>query len=158
MQLIVFAAYAIASQALLIAYFASRRWARGFADRWGWIAYAFGVVGLPVGAWLAVAGSSWRLFVGPLLFAAWAAYGAWVDVVRRIDWRPMTGSVRRPVNWTVLGPYVTLYLAAQMFLWWPMWDYWRQGWVVYLVLFVANTALNLAGHSGSSTRPRRRMA
>lgn len=158
MQLIVFAAFAIASQALLIAYFASRRWARGFADRWGWIAYTFGVAGLPVGAWLAVTGASWRLFAGPLLFAAWATYGAWVDLFRRIDWRPMSDSLRRPIRWNVLGPYITLYLAAQMFLWWPMWDYWRPGWLVYLLLFVANTGLNLAGHFRARARPGARAA
>ena len=153
-QVAVFATYAITSQVILAAFFASRRWYRPGADRFGWSAYAFGVLGLAAGIWLAVHGASWRLFAGPILFAIWAGYGAWVDLIRRIEWRPTAESVERraPIRWGVLGPYITLYLAAQMFLWWPLWDYWRLGWAVYLVLFVANTALNIAGHFGGGSR------
>ena len=143
-ELVAFAAFGIGSQVVLVAFFACRRWAPKLAGRYGPIAYAFGLLGLAVGAWLAISGASWRLFAGPVIFSVWAAYGAWVDLFRRIDWRLR-------VRWNVLGPYLTLYLAAQMFLWWPLWDYWRVGWTVYLVLFVANTALNLAGHFGPSS-------
>jgi hypothetical protein len=119
------------------------------AERFGWVAYAFGALGIPAGLWLIANGASWRLFAGPLLFAAWAAFGAWADLVRRVEWR-------QPILWSVLGPYVTLYLAAQMFLWWPLWNFWRLGWVVYLLLFIANTILNIRGHFGQPaklTRP-----
>jgi hypothetical protein len=34
----------------------------------------------------------------------------------------------------------------------------RIGWVVYLILFAANTALNIAGHSGSRSRSAARTA
>ena len=53
----------------------------------------------------------------------------------------------RPLRWDIAGPYVTLYLAAQMFLGWPLWDVWRPGWAVYLGLFAVNTALNIADHA-----------
>lgn len=150
----VFATFAITSQAILLAFFASRRWYRAIAERCGWIAYGFGALGLTVGTWLTVVGAPWRLFAGPLLFAVWAGYGSWVDLFRRIEWRPMADSItRRPIQWSVLGPYITLYLAGQMFLWWPLWNYWRPGWLVYLVLFVANTALNLAGHFPARVPP-----
>ena len=162
-NLTAFATFAITSQVILVAFFASRRWARKVADRYGWLAYAFGILGLAVGAWLATDGASWRLFLGPLIFAIWAGYGSWVDLFRRIEWRPRADSItRRPIQWSVLGPYITLYLTAQMFLWWPLWDYWRPGWAVYLVLFIANTALNMAGHfgggSGATTQTFRRIA
>ena len=148
-QVATFAIFAISSQLVLAAFFAARRWYRGLADRFGWIAYAVGGVSLALGVWLAVSGASWRLFAGPLLFAVWTAYGAWVDLFRHIEWRPTFESrPRRRVRWNGVGPYLTLYLAAQMFLWWPLWDYWRPGWVLYLILFVTNTVLNIAGHFG----------
>ena len=139
-------AYGLASQAVLLVFFAARRWRRPLADRFGWMAYGFGILGGAVGVALIVSGAPWRLWCGPLIFAAWAVYGAWADLWRRVEWR------QRPVDWRVLGPYLTLYLAGQMFLWWPLWDYRRAGWIVYLVLFVANTALNLWGHLGEGAR------
>ena len=35
-----------------------------------------------------------------------------------------------------------------MCLWWPLWDINQAAWAAFLVLFVANTALNLRGHFG----------
>ena len=137
-----FAAFGLAMQALLLAFFAARRWSRPAADRFGWVVYAFAGLGLPLGAWLFLDGQSWRLFVGPLLAAAWAAFGAIVDVWRPSDWR------RRPIAWNVLVPYLALYYSAQMFLWWPLWDIERAAWAAFLVLFVPSTVLNVAGHLG----------
>lgn len=136
-----FGSFALASQAILLAFFAGRRWLPAVAERFGWVAYVFGVLGVVVGAWLIASGAPWQLFAGPLLYAVWAAFGAWADLLRGIEWR-------RPIGWSVFGPYVTLFLAAQMFLWWPLWTYWRPGWVAYLVLFIANTSLNMLGHFG----------
>lgn len=135
----VFALFGISSQALLAGFFAARRWARPAADRFGWIAYAFAGLGLPVGAWLLVDGETWRLCVGPILLAAWAGLGAVVDLWHPVQWR-------RPIKWPVFGPYLALYFWAQMFLWWPLWNAMRVAWFVFLLLFVVNTALNLAGH------------
>jgi len=137
----VFTAFGIASQAILICFFAARRWSPQLAQRFGWFAYAFAGLGLPVGAWLFLGGQSWRLYVGPLLMAAWALFGAGVDLWRPRQWR-------WPIVWRVFVPYLALYFWAQMFLWWPLWDINRVAWAVFLVLFVANTALNLRGHFG----------
>ena len=136
-----FAAFGIASQALLVCFFAARRWSSGIAQRFGWLAYAFAGLGLPLGAWLLLAGQSWRLYSGPILMASWALFGTIVDVWRQREWR-------EPVVWTVMVPYVALYFWAQMFLWWPLWDTQRLAWTVFLVLFATNTALNLRGHFG----------
>ncbi len=137
--MVAFAAFGIASQAVLVLFFAARRWRPRTAERLGWVAYAFAGLGLPLGVWLILGGHSWRLYVGPLLLACWAALGAAVDLWRRIEWRA-------PVRWSIFVPYVALYFWAQMFLWWPLWDLWRAAWACFLVLFVANTALNIQGH------------
>lgn len=138
---IAFAAFGIASQAVLVLYFAARRWRPGAAERHGWIAYAFAELGLPLGAWLMLGGQSWRLYAGPVLLAVWAALGAAVDLWRRIEWRD-------PIRWSVFVPYVALYFWAQMFLWWPLWDLWRAAWLAFLVLFIVSTVLNIWGHFG----------
>ena len=139
---IVFVVFGIATQALLLAFFAARRWSPQLADRFGWVVYAFAGLGLPLGLWLLLDGQSWRLFVGPLLMARWALFGAIVDLWRPRQWR------RTPVAWNVLIPYVVLYFSAQMFLWWPLWNIERAAWAVFLLLFVPSTILNIRGHFG----------
>ena len=135
----VFAAFGVSSQAVLAGFFAARRWLRSAADRFGWIAYAFAGLGLPVGIWLLVGGASWRLFVGPMLLAVWAGLGVVVDLWRPVQWR-------RPIKWQVFVPYLALYFWAQMFLWWPLWNSWRAAWFCFLAMFIVNTVLNLTGH------------
>ena len=142
-----FAAFALTSQLVLLVYFVLRRLRPRVADRHGWVAYAFGLLGLAVGLRLLAGGAPWQLYTGPVVFAVWAAFGGWADTIARIEWR-------EPIRWTVFAPYVSLYLAAQMFLWWPLWDRWFAGWCAYLALFAVNTALNAAGHFGPSARRR----
>jgi hypothetical protein len=72
--------------------------------------------------------------------AAWASFGAIVDVLRPRPWRGP------PIELTILAPYLALYFLAQMFMWWPLWTIARGAWAVFLALFVANTALNIQGH------------
>ena len=139
---IVFVVFGVATQALLLGFFAARRWSPQLADRFGWVVYAFSGLGLPLGVWLLLDGQSWRLFVGPLLMAAWAVFGATVDLWRPRQWR------RTPVLWNVLIPYLVLYFSAQMFLWWPLWNIERAAWAVFLLLFVPSTVLNIRGHFG----------
>jgi hypothetical protein len=59
-------------QALLVAFFASHRSRSRSEWLFGRLAYAFAWLGFPIGAWLVLDSQSWRLFVGPLLMAAWA--------------------------------------------------------------------------------------
>ena len=141
-----FAAFGVVSQALLVGFFAARRWSPSLAARFGWAAYAFAGLGLPLGLWLLLAGQSWKLFVGPLLMALWALFGAIVDLWRPRRWRGP------PIAWNVIGPYVALYFGAQMFLWWPLWNIERAAWALFLVLFVANSVLNLSGHFGGGSK------
>ena len=142
----VFAAFGLVSQLVLVGFFSARRWLPRLARPLGYAAYGFGSLGLFVGGWLIAVGASWRLFVGPLLMFAWAVFGAWIDVVRPIEWR-------RPIRPSVFAPYVAVYFLAQMFLWWPLRDGQRLWWGVFAVLFAANTALNIRGHFGTPTGP-----
>ncbi len=142
-----FAAFGIATQALLLAFFAARRWALGAAERFGWVVYAFAGLGLPLAVWLLLDGQSSGLVVGPVLMAAWALLGAVVDLWRPRPWRS------RPIKWGVFLPYLMLYFWGQMFMWWPLWDIERAAWALFLVLFVPNTILNVRGHSGKGPAP-----
>ena len=141
-----FVGFGLASQMLLVLFFAARRWWPANAAMLGRIAYSFAAIGLPVGLWLIIGGHGPTLSVGPLLFAGWALFGASVDVWRPRPWRGP------PVEWNVLVPYVAVYFLAQMFMWWPLWGIAREAWTVFLVLFAANTALNFRGHLGPGSR------
>ena len=137
---VAFAAFGLATQALLLGFFATRRWSPNLGARLDRVVYAFSLLGLPLGAWLFVEGQSWRLFVGPLLTAAWALLGLIVDVWRRRRWRGP------PILWDVLVPYLAFYFSAQMFMWWPLWDIEPAVWALFLGLFVPSTVLNIRGH------------
>jgi hypothetical protein len=43
-------------------------------------------------------------------------------------------------------PYVFLYLATVMFYWWPLGLLSRPLWIIYAVLFVIATILNITSH------------
>jgi len=47
---------------------------------WTALAYAFAGLGLLLGVWLLLDGTSWRFYTGPLLMAVWAVFGAIVDL------------------------------------------------------------------------------
>lgn len=137
----VFALFGIATQLALVVFFAARRWVPDRALLFGRFAYSAAGFGLPLGAWLAIDGQSWRLWAGPLMLAAWAAFGATLDLWRKVQWRD-------PIVPRLFAPFVTLYFLAQMFLWWPLLDIARTAWVAFTILFVVNTLLNLLGHFG----------
>ena len=140
---VAFAAFGLSTQALLLAFFAARRWSPQLAARYGWMVYVFCWLGLPFGAWLIIDGQSWRLVVGPLLMAGWALFGGMVDVWRPRRWRGP------PIMWSVFIPYLGLYFWAQMCMWWPLWGIEPAAWALFLLLFVPSTLLNIGGHFGN---------
>lgn len=142
----VFATFGLASQALLVVYFAARHWRPAHAMVLGEAAYAFAMLGLPLAILLVLGATSDTLWIGPLLMASWALFGAAVDVWRPRPWRGP------PIEWSVLAPYLGLYFFGQMFMWWPLWNFAREIWALFLVLFVVNTALNLQGHVRTVSR------
>jgi hypothetical protein len=142
-----FVAFGLASQSLLVAFFAARRWWPRHGERLGMAGYGFAALGLPLAVLLALAGAPGTLLVGPPLMGAWALLGWTVDVYRPRPWRGP------PIDLRVMVPFVGVYLVAQMWMWWPLWNLARGAWLAFLVLFVANTALNIGGHvrAGSGT-------
>jgi len=135
-----FVVWAFAFQALLIAHFALRKWAfERYTYQFGWIVYAMSIPAAVVSLILLLKGQPWALWTGGFIYLVWAAFGYWIEYVRQIKWR-------NPPYWPVLGLYVLLYLATNMFYWWPMGLISRPLWYAYAVLFIISTALNVWSH------------
>ncbi len=147
-QVLVFAGFGLVMQAALIVFFAVHRWLPHRAGPVGVAVYTLGTLGVVVGVWLATSGADWRLAIGPLLTAAWAIFGAAVDLWRPRPWRGP------PIIWRVLAPYLVLYFLAQMWMWWPLWNIARPAWAVFMVLFAVNTGLNIGTHPRAGRTPR----
>jgi len=135
----VYAVTGLLLQCVLVVYFALRKWRFDTSMRLGWLFYATGIPALLVSIVLLVMGAPWYQWLAGVLFAAWTVYGVWVDRVRAIEWRS-------PMRWSVAGPYLLLYLSAQMFYWWPLARLHRSLWLAYTLLFVASTVLNAISH------------
>lgn len=134
-----FVGFAFLMQVVLVAYFAWRKARFEATLRWGWLVYALGLVALAVSATEWVWGAPWWMWLGGVLAAAWAVLGYTVDVLFPVPWR-------NPPYWPVFTPYVALYLAMQMFYWWPVGMLWRPLWYAYAVLFVLSAWLNITSH------------
>jgi hypothetical protein len=132
----VYVVVALALQAILIAYFALRRWRAPFAFRIGRAIYALGVPLAVYAVVMALAGRPWYLWMGGLLYALWALLGKTVDTGRPLQWH-------EPICPRPFNGYILLYLAYEMFFWWPLGDLWRPGWVLFAVLFALATYLNV---------------
>lgn len=136
---ILFVVTAFLFQAVLIGHFALRKWRFNLAMRHGWLVYALSVPATAVSVILLAGGKSWTLWLGGILYLVWAIFGYTVEFVRGIEWR-------NPPRWSILGPYLTLYLATSMFYWWPLWNIDQPLWLLYTVLYIVSTVLNLTSH------------
>jgi hypothetical protein len=142
---VLFAAWAILFQVVLIVHFALRKWAFDrYIYPYGWIVYALGVPAALISLILLQRGETWSLWLGGFIYVVWAAYGYVVEYVMRIQWR-------NPIRWPVLGPYVLLYLATVMFYWWPLGLVRRPLWYAYAALFAISTFLNITSHQRPPT-------
>jgi hypothetical protein len=140
-----FVIVAFATQAILIIHFAIRKWAFDTTMRYGWIVYAIFIPAVVLSIILWMGGKPWYLWLAGILHTVWALFGLTVEFILKItDWRS-------PVRWSILIPYVGLYLAFLMFYWWPLGTIWRPLWYIYAVLFVAGTVLNVTSHRKSDT-------
>ena len=137
---ILFAAWAFFFQIVLIVHFAvRRRFFERYTLEFGWIVYALSIPAAVISIILLAGGKSWSFWLGGFLFLVYAAYGYYTDYVRGIEWR-------KPLRPSIMAPYVSLYLATVMFYWWPLGLLSRPLWVVFGVLFVVGTILNLTSH------------
>lgn len=137
---ILFVAWAFFFQIALIVHFAlRRRFFEGYTLKIGWIIYALSIPAAVISIILLLGDKSWSFWVAGFIFLIYAAYGYWVDYVRRIPWR-------NPLRLSIMFPYVFLYLATVMFYWWPLALLSRALWVAFAVLFVIGTVLNIMSH------------
>jgi hypothetical protein len=125
----------------LIIFFALRKWAFPIAIKYGWLVYASGLAAPVVSLVLLLDGKPWYLWLGGFLHLVWAMYGYVVEYILKVPWRT-------PMNWSIGGPYVILYLATIMFYWWPLGTLSRPLWYAYAALFVVSTFLNVTSHKG----------
>lgn len=129
-------------QIVLIIHFALRKWRFDIVMRYGWIVYALSLPAAAVSVILLLGGKAWSFWLGGFLYLVWAVFGYVVEFVRRIEWR----NSRR---WSILIPYLLLYLSTVMFYWWPLGLLSRPLWYVSAILFVISTFLNFTSHKGA---------
>ena len=139
---ILFVVTAFLFQIVLIIHFALRKWRFDIVRSYGWIVYALSIPAAVVSVILLLGGTVISLWLGGFIYLIWAIYGYRVEYVKQIRWR-------NPPNWPILGPYIFLYLATIMFYWWPLGLISRSLWLVYGLLFVISSILNIASHKGA---------
>ncbi|HSR47447.1 MAG TPA: hypothetical protein VLL77_05610 [Anaerolineales bacterium] len=143
---VVFVAYAVLLQGLMLANFGVRLWRPELERRYGPALYAFGMTGVVVAVALTGAGGAWFHSLGPLLYAAWSGWGYWVDVRKRVQWRTNPRSL-------VFLAYVGLFMAWQFAFWIPLWTISMAAWIAYAVMYACSTGLNLASHRRRPAAP-----
>ena len=136
---ILFVVSAFLFQLILIAHFALRKWHFDLAIRFGRLVYALSIPAVGLSIVILFGGMSWSFWLSGFIYLAWAIFGYTVEYVLGIQWHS-------PVRWSILGPYVFLYLATVMFYWWPLALIYKPLWYGYAVLFVISTYLNVTSH------------
>jgi len=135
-----FVVWAFFFQIVLIVHFAVRkRLFESYTLRFGWLVYALSIPAVVISIVILVGGKPWWFWLGGFLFLIYAAFCYWIDFVRRIQWR-------NPLRPSIMVPYVSLYLATVMFYWWPLYRLSVPLWIVYAVLYVIATVLNVTSH------------
>jgi len=130
-------------QVVLIIHFTLRKWAfDAYIMKYGWVVYALSVPAAAVSVILLLNGKTWSLWLGGFLYLIWAIFGYIVEYVKGIKWRI-------PIRWSILVPYLLLYLSTVMFYWWPLALINRTLWYVGAVLFIISTILNITSHKRS---------
>jgi hypothetical protein len=141
---LLYATIAILFQIVLVVHFALRKWRFQTAIRYGPLFYALSIPAAIVSLILLLGGMNWGFWLGGFIFLVWAVFGHFVEYVQRIEWR-------NSLRWSILIPYVILYLATAMFYWWPLANIGRPLWYVAATLFVISTILNATSHKGPVT-------
>jgi len=135
-----FIVWAFLFQILLIVHFAIRKpLFESYTMKFGWIVYALSIPAVAISIVLMRSGKSWSFWLGGFLFLVFAIFGYWVDYMAQIPFR-------NPLKLSVVFPYAFLYLSTVMFYWWPLALLSRPLWLIYAVLFVVATILNITSH------------
>jgi hypothetical protein len=130
-------------QVILLVHFALRKWRFDLAIRYGWIVYMLSIPAAILSVILLRGGMGWSFALGGFIYLAWAAFGFVVEYIFKIEWR-------NSLRWSILIPFVVLYLAAVMFYWWPLALIYKPLWYVYAVIFTISTYLNVTSHHKES--------
>ncbi len=136
---ILFVLCAFLFQIILIIHFSLRRWRFNTAMRYGPIVYALSIPAVAASIVLLLGGKPWSFWLAGFLYLIWALFGYTVEYIEKIEWR-------NSLRWSILGPYVLLYLVTSMFYWFPLALVRKPLWYVYAVLFIASTILNVTSH------------
>jgi hypothetical protein len=139
-----FVVFGFAVQLLLLAFFAAHLWRPTRAATFGHLVYAMGLLALGLAIAFVIERQPWHLVLAFVLYLAWSAVGATVDVIWPVEWRS-------PPRWSILVPYGALLIAALVALWIPLWWVDRRLWVGFGLLYAAHTILNVAAHHGTPT-------
>lgn len=135
-----FIVWAFIFQLLLIFHFAVRKpFFETYTVKYGWLVYALCLPAAAISLVLLRGGKSWAFWVGGFLFVLFAAFGFWADYLTQIPFRTTR-------QLAVLIPYVALYLATQMFYWFPVGIISRPLWYIYGILFIIGAVLNITSH------------
>lgn len=135
-----FVGWAFFFQLALIAHFVVRRRRFDWVRRYGWVTYTLALPATAVSVLMLLGNRPWWLWIGGFLCLAWALFGYVVEYVKRLEWRS-------PIRWPIFAPYLILYLATNMFYWWPLGLFGRGLWLAYTLLFVISTVLNATSHN-----------
>jgi hypothetical protein len=138
---LLFAGWAFLFGLILVFFFALRKWKFQTTVRYGWVMYAFSIPAALISMVLLVRGMDESFWLAGFLCLAWGIFGYTIEYIKEIRWR-------NPVRWSILLPYVLLYLGTIMFYWWPLGLISRQLWFAYAVLVMISTTLNIISHKG----------
>ncbi len=134
-----FVATAFTFQIILIIHFALRKWRFELAMRYGLIVYALSIAAAVVSTMLLLDNMPWSFWLGGYFYLIWGLFGYIIEYRMKMEWR-------NPIRWSIFGPYVLLYLATNMFYWFPLALLWKPLWYIFAILFIASTLLNVTSH------------
>ena len=135
-----FIIWAFFFQTVLIIHFTVRkRFMESYTVKYGWLVYALSIPAALISVIILLGGKDWTYWLGGFLFLVYAAYGYWIDYVKQIQFR-------NPLRLSIVFPYVFLYLATVMFYWWPLYPLSQTLWIIFGVLYVIATILNIKSH------------
>ncbi len=135
-----FVIWAFVLQICLIVLFAIRKSNLELILKYGWVFYLLCIPAVIVSVLMLRAGKDWSFWIGGFIFLVWAIFGLLVEYGLGLhQWR-------NPIIWSVLVPYVVLYLGTIMFYWFPVGILSRPLWYIYGVLFALGTYFNITSH------------
>lgn len=143
-NLAIFIVFGFMLQVLLLLNFTARILRPELELRWGRIIYYLGLVTLVLGAIYIVRGAPWNLTPAFLIYTAWAAYGYYVDIHRKLEWRT-------PPKLSVYILYVPLYIVTLFSFWMPLLDINWWLFIIHGALLITHTVINISSHLPSRT-------